>query len=182
MMMPAVRWFPFLGSTVNFGNSDRATFMRKVALSHFQPFIRAAIGYQMIEQQLGIDPGYNDCRIPSFAIGNHACGPARVDDDFFNRSIKQNVDARFTAGPRHRLGNRAHSPNCVAPGSGHSRCLSEKVVKEHVSCTWRLRRGEITNDAVEAEQCLGKVALEMPLENLRCASNGKIVNDPRFSE
>jgi len=30
MMMPAVMWSPASGATVNFGSSDRATFIRKV--------------------------------------------------------------------------------------------------------------------------------------------------------
>ena len=71
MMMPAVRWLPRFGSTVNFGSSSSATFIRKVALSHFQPMharstsaIDRARGDQPVEQQLGIDPG-DDASAPA---------------------------------------------------------------------------------------------------------------------
>ena len=74
---------PFFGSTVNLGSSDSATFIRKVALSHFQPCIRAgdvgidrAARHQAVEQQLRIDPGDDDFRPPRLAARDHARGAA----------------------------------------------------------------------------------------------------------
>ena len=105
MMMPAVRWLPFLGSTVNFGSSDSATFIRNVALSHFQACIRArrvrahrALGYQSVEQEPRVDAG-DDRPCPRHALpaGDHARGSAAVDDHLFRRRVEEDVDASFAA-------------------------------------------------------------------------------------
>ena len=175
---------PFFGSTVNLGSSDRATFIRKVALSHFQPCIRAgdvgidrAVRDQPVEQQLRIDAGDDALRAPRFAARDHARRAAVGDDHFLDRRVEHDVDARLAAGARHRLGDRAHAADRMAPGAGHARRFAEQMVEQDVGGARRLRRREIADHAVEPEQRLGQIALEMAVEDLGCAAHREIVDD-----
>src|SRR5260221_3757312 len=55
--------------------------------------IDRASRYQSIEQQLGIYPADNVCRLPSFATCYRPGRAALGDDDFLDRMTKQNIDA-----------------------------------------------------------------------------------------
>ena len=65
---------------------------------------------------------------------------------------------------------------------GHARRLAEQMVEQDVGGARRLRRGEIADHAVEAEQRLGQVALEMAVEDVGRAAHREIVDDPRFGQ
>ena len=157
---------------MNVGSSDRATFIRKVALSHFQPCIRAATsastapcGTRRSNSSSRVDAGDNSFRAISFAAGNHARRPPIRYDQLLDRRVEKDIDPGFAAGPRHRLSDRAHSADGMAPGARNARRLAEQMVKQNIGGPGRLRRSKIADDSIEAEQRLGKIALEMAIED-----------------
>ena len=123
-----------LGQHRELGSSDRATFIRKVALSHFQACIRLHdVGVTAPAGPAGRTAASDlrrrrPLRAPSFAACDNANRAAAIDDDFLDRGAEEDVDARFAAGAGHRLGDRAHAADRMAPGARNSGRLAEQMV------------------------------------------------------
>src|SRR4029077_10718369 len=84
--------------------------------------------------------------------------------------------------PRHRLGDRTHAADRVAPGARYARRFAEQMVQQDVGRSRRLRRGEIAYYAVKSEQRLGELAFKMAVEDVGRATNREIVDDPSLGE
>ena len=139
--------------------------------------VHRASRHQPVEQELRIYAGYNVCCPPSFATCYDSGRATAGDDDLLDRMAKQDVDPRLTASPRHCLGNGAHTADRMTPGAGHAGGFTEQMVEKDIGGPGRLRRGEIADHAVETEQRLGQLTLEMPVEDVRCAANREIVDN-----
>ena len=74
----------------------------------------------------------------------------------------------------------AHAADGMAPGAGHARRLAEQMVEQDVGGARRVGRGEIADDAVEREQRLGQIALEIAVEDVARALGGEFVDDADF--
>ena len=66
----------------------------------------------------------------------------------------------------HRLGDRAHAADGVAPDALLAVHLAEGVVQHHVGRARRVGAGVVADDGVEAEQRLDQIALEPLVEHL----------------
>ena len=172
-MMPAVRWSPGSGSAVKRGSSDKATFIRKVADSLAQWAMRRAgvLGDRAFGEQLGEQPfrvHARDHRLgpPGLAAGDDAHRLAALDDDLVDRRIEDDLDARFARRLGHRLGDRAHAADGVAPGALDAGRLAEDVMEQDIGRARRIRAGIMADDGVEAEQGLDQLVAEIALEDV----------------
>ena len=98
-----------------------------------------AFRHEPIEQQLGIDAGDDGLGAPRLAAGNDAGRPALVDDDLLDRRAEQDVDALLSCGAGHRLRDRAHAADGVAPGARDASRFAEQMVQQHVGTAGRVR-------------------------------------------
>ena len=117
-------------------HAERRAFAFPAAHPAFDVGIDRAARDQPVEQQFRIDAGDNICRAPSFAARDNAgrAGALAValDDHLLDRGIQEDVDPGLAARPRHRLGDRAHAADRMAPGSGHARRFAEQMVEQDV--------------------------------------------------
>ena len=174
MMMPAVRWSPGSGSAVKRGSSDKATFIRKVADSLAQCAIRRAgsastapSGSSSREQQLGMDARDHRLGAIRLAAGDGARRPAAFDDDLVDRRVEDDLDARLARRLGHRLGDRAHAADRMAPGALDPRRLAEDVVEQDIGGARRIGAGIMADDRVEAEQRLDQIVAEIAARGCR---------------
>ena len=70
------------------------------------------------------------------------------------------------AGARHRLGDRAHAADRVAPDALPAVGLAEAMVQQHVGGARRVGAGVGSDDAVEAEDRLDRIAFEPLVEKI----------------
>ena len=73
---------------------------------------------------------------------------------------------RGGARARHRLGDRPHASARVAPNALLAVGFAEAVMKQHIGCACRIGAGVGSDDAVEAEERLDRLALEPLLEKI----------------
>ena len=173
MMIPAVRWSPGSGKAVKRGSSDKATFIRKVADSLAQCAIRRAgsavdraFGQQPGEQQLGMDAGDHRLGAIRLAAGDGAGRLAALDDHLVDRRVEDDLDARLARRLGHRLGDRAHAADRMAPGALDPGRLAEDVVEQDIGRARRIGAGIMADDRVEAEQGLDEIVAEIALEDV----------------
>ena len=69
-------------------------------------------------------------------------------------------------GARHRLGDRAHAADGMAPDALLAVHLAERMMQHHIGGARRIRARIIADDGVEAEQRLHQVALENLVQHL----------------
>src|SRR5881275_512896 len=128
-MMPAVRWSPAPGNAVKEGNALSATFIRKVPEARRQ---RARRNEPRI-QQFRIDAGDDIFRANGLAIvEDDARGAPALDDHFAHARFSFDfgtVPARRT---RHRLRDRAHAADRMAPYALLAVHLAERMVQPHI--------------------------------------------------
>ncbi len=122
---------------------------------------------QVLVQQLGVDVGNDAPRVQALAVlGDHADRAPVLDQDLAHAGVGADLRACGERGLGHRLGDRPHAAERMAPGALDPVALAEHVVQQHVGRTWRVRAGVVADDAVEAEQGLDRVALEPTLQVL----------------
>ena len=63
---------------------------------------------------------------------------------------------------RHRLGDRAHAADGVAPDALLAVHLAEGMVQHHIGGAGGVGTGVVADDGVEAEQRLDQIAFEPP--------------------
>ena len=174
-MMPAVRWSPAPGSAVKEGRAISATFIRKVpeplrqlvdALEECRR--QRAGGQQPRIEQFRIDAGGDVFRADGLAVVEDRRPTARSRSTITSRtpasvSISAPCAARRA---RHRLRDRAHAADGVAPHALLAVHLAERVVQHHIGRAGGVGAGVIADDGVEAEQRLDQIAFEPLVEHL----------------
>ncbi len=120
---------------------------------------------QVLVQELWIHVRDDAARANSLAVlGDHADRAAGLDDHFAHGTGNANLDAALGRGPGHRLRDRAHAADRVAPRSLLAVDLAEHVVQQHVGGARRVRTRVVAHDAVEAVRRLDRSALEPRVE------------------
>ncbi len=97
-------------------------------------------------------------------LGDHAHRAAALHQHFPHRTRDANFHTAFGGGLGHRLGDRAHSADCVSPGALLAIDLAEHVVQQHVSGTRRVRTRIVADHAVKSVGRLDRRALEPGIE------------------
>ena len=173
-MIPAVRWSPGSGRLVKRGSSERATFIRKVA-RFGRPAGHAAARFRgrrrrrgagLPNRKRGLTLAATALRPVRLAARDGAGGSAALDDDLVDRRVEDDLDALLARRLGHRLGDRAHAADRMAPGAGHARRLAEQMVEEDVGRARIVGAGIIADDGVEAEQGLDDVGVEIAVEDV----------------
>jgi hypothetical protein len=91
-----------------------------------------ALGQQCAEEMQRVHVGRNRPGPVGAAAGDGAGGAAALDDDLLDRRIEDDLDALRPRRPGHRLRDRAHPADRVAPGARHPRRLAEEMMEEDV--------------------------------------------------
>ena len=178
MMMPAVRWSPGLGSTVKLGSSDKRdvhpegrAFARPVgACGARRSASTAPLGTSRSNSSLGLTPATTPCARHALPPATTPAARPLLDDHLLDRRVEH--DSTPASRPLgHRLGDRAHAADRMAPGARDPGRLAEHMVEQDVGGARRVGASKIADDAVEAEQGLGEIALEIAVEDVgrRCA-------------
>ena len=118
-------------------------------------------------EQLWIDVGRDIFRADGRAVVQHYADRAvALDDDLAHTRIRVDRDAAALRGARHRLRDRAHAADGVAPDALLAVHLAEGVVQHHIGRARRVRTGIIADDGIEAEQRLDQIVLEALVQHL----------------
>ena len=121
----------------------------------------ASRGTQRLQELLRIDIGNDRAGADRRAILEHDAGrAAALDDDLAHRRADVDADAVLLGRARHRLGDRAHAADSVAPHAGLAVHLAEHVMQQYVAAARRVGAGKISHDRVEAEQSLDRIGVE----------------------
>ena len=89
-----------------------------------------------------------------------------LDDHLAHAGIGFDLGAVRARGARHRLRDRAHAADGVAPDALLAVHLAEGVVQHHIGRARGVGAGIIADDGVEAEQRLDQIALEALVQHL----------------
>ncbi len=120
---------------------------------------------QALVEQLRIDIGGDRARAQRLALlGNHADGLAALDDHLAHADARADVRTGRRRRLGHRLRDRTHAADGMAPGALDAVHFAEHVMQQHVGAAGRVRAGVIADDAVEAEHGLDRLALEETVE------------------
>ena len=82
----------------------------------------------------------------------------------FTRACGANFDTSRACGFRHRLRDRAHAADGVAPVALHAVHLAEAMMQQHIGGARRVGARIIADDGIEAESRLDRRALEPMIE------------------
>ena len=95
-----------------------------------------------------------------------AGGAAILDQDLADRGGGADFDPASGAGARHRLGDRAHAADRMTPRAPPAVHLAPAMMHEHVAGSRRIGAGIGSDDPVEAEDRLDRIALEPLVEDI----------------
>ena len=98
------------------------------------------------------------------AFGCDADGAALLDDDFLHRRIGFDRDAESPAGLRHRLRDRAHAADGMAPCALLAVHFAKDMMQQHIGGAGRVGARVIADDAVETIRRLDRRTLEPAVE------------------
>ena len=175
MMMPLWWCSPGSGRQVKRGSSESATFMRKVPDPTLKPLTRrrnsgarsaGSISWSYSRRGPTLETTASADHLRA-ALQPHADRAAAVDQHARDRRLGDDLDARLLAGLAHRLRDRAHAADGVAPRALLAVHLAEDVVEQHIGRARRVGAGEIADHRVEAERGLDRLALEPAVEEGR---------------
>ena len=125
---------------------------------------RRAVDQRAVEQ-LRIEIGDDRARADRLALLRHdADRAALLDDDLAHGRIDANLHAVRGRGLRHRLRDRAHAADGVAPHALLAVHLAEAMMQQHVGRARRVGARVVADDAVEAIDGLDRIALEPAVE------------------
>ena len=99
-------------------------------------------------------------------VEHHADRAVALDDHLAHAGIGVDLDAGAARGARHRLRDRAHAADGVAPDALLAVHLAEGVVQHHIGRAGGVGAGIIADDGVEAEQRLDQIVLEALVQHL----------------
>jgi len=103
-----------------------------------------------------------------------ADGAAFLDQDLVHGAIRANVDVAHDAGAPDRLRNRAHAANRMAPDASSAVHLAPAMMQQHVTRAHRIGAVISSNDPVEAEDRLDRIALECLVEHVAGRAREKL--------
>ena len=105
-------------------------------------------------------------RIAVPSVQHDAGGAIALNDDFAHRRAHVDAHAVGAGGARHRLRDRAHAADGVAPGALLAVHLAEHVMQQHIGGARRVRARQIADHRIEAEHGLDRIGLEPAVEHL----------------
>ena len=118
-------------------------------------------------QQFRIDAGGDIFGADGLAIvEDDADGAVALDDHLAHAGIGFDLDAMPARGARHRLRDRAHAADGVAPDALLAVHLAEGMVQHHIGRARGVGAGVIADDGVEPVQRLDQIALEPVVQHL----------------
>ena len=103
-------------------------------------------------------------------------------DDAFDRCAALDVDAEPARFGGHRLRDRAHAADGVAPDAALAVDLAEGVVQQHIGAARRVGTRVVADDGIEAVERLERIALEPVIEDLARAAREQLVQFALRSE
>ena len=127
----------------------------------------APCGSSRVNSSLGLTPADHRLGAIGLAAGDRAGRPAPFDNDLVDRRVEHDLDALPRAPPCHRLGDRAHAADRMAPGAGDARRLAEHMVEQHIGRARRIGAGIVADHRVEAEQRLDQIVAEIAVRGCR---------------
>ena len=114
-----------------------------------------------------MEVGDDGARRDFFAPRRDDAGCATLDhQDFADRALRADLDAARRAGARHRLGDRAHAADRVAPDALLAAGLAETVVQQDIGGSGGIGTGVGPDNAVEAEDRLERLGFEPCIEQV----------------
>ena len=132
-------------------------------------------------EELGIDIGGHRGGADAPAVlERHAASPALLDQNLAHRHVGLDLHAVRRGGARHRLRDRAHAADRMAPDPFLPVHLAEGVVQQHVGGARRIRAGIVPDDGVEAEQRLHQLAFEPAVEIVAGRLGEEVVERPQI--
>ncbi len=100
------------------------------------------------------------------AVGEHDAGSAvALDDDLAHRRIHVDPDAMRAGGLGHRLRDRTHAAEGMAPRALPAVHLTEYVVQQHIGGAGRVGAGQIPDHRIEPEHGLDGIGFEPVVED-----------------
>ncbi len=130
-------------------------------------------------KQLRIDAGGDIGRTDRFAVvEDDAHGAIALHDHFAHPRVGLDLRAMGAGGRRHRLRDRAHAADGVAPQALPAVHLSEGVMQHHIGRTRRVGARIVADDGVEAEQRLDQIALEAIVEHVAGRAREQVEQRP----
>ena len=130
---------------------------------------------EALEQELRIDVGDDAPRLDHVAgLELDARRAPGLHEHARDRRTRAQLDAARRALRGHRLRDRAHAADRVAPLAALAVDLAEHVMQQHVGGARRVRAREIADDRVEAERRLDRRALEPAVEQVAGALGEEI--------
>ena len=147
--------------------------MRNVPEPAFQFFMRfatgagtASRGTSVLKELLRIDVGDDGAGAQRRAVVQHdAGGAAALDDDLAHRGAHIDADAMLAGGARHRLGDRAHAADGMAPRALPAVHLAEHVMQQHIGGAGRVGAREVPHHRIEPEHGLDGIGFEPAVED-----------------
>ena len=136
------------------------------------PCARADLGGdRAFGQQVGRTAAWVDARghrlgAVGLAAGDGAGRAALLDDHLLDRRVEDDLDALLARRLGHRLGDRAHAADRMAPGARDARRLAEDMVEQDIGRARRIGAGIMADDGVEAEQGLDEIVAEIAVEDV----------------
>ena len=113
-------------------------------------------------------------RDPLALVRDDAGGAALLDQDLVHGAVRANLDATLGAGARDRLRDRAHAADRMAPDALFAVHLAPAMMQQHVARAGRIGAVVGSNDSVEAEDRLDRIALEPLVENVAGRAGEKL--------
>ena len=159
---------------MNEGRALSATFIRKVPEPLRQCVMRSrnsaaqrAGRHQPRVQQFRIDAGGDVFGADGLAVvEDDADRAVAFDDHLAHAGIEFDLGAMAARRARHRLRDRAHAADGVAPDALLAVHLAERMMQHHIGRACGIGAGVIADDGVEAEQRLDQIALETLVQHL----------------
>ncbi len=143
--------------------------------------IERAVRHHRRVEELGIDVGGHrggrGCCVRPRAPRRSA---ALLDQDLAHRHVGLDLDAVRRGGARHRLRDRAHAADRMAPDPFLAVHLAEGVVQQHVGGAGRIGAGIVADDGVEAVQRLDQLAFEPAVEIVGGRLGEQVVERPQI--
>ena len=122
---------------------------------------------KLLEGELRVQVGDDRARRDLLAlVRDDADGAALLDQDLVHGAVRANLDATLGAGARDRLRDRAHAADRMAPDALFAVHLAPAMMQQHVACAGRIGAVIGSNNSVEAEDRLDRIALEPLVEHV----------------
>ncbi|MNV30880.1 hypothetical protein D3C71_1221670 [compost metagenome] len=122
---------------------------------------------QVFVEQFRIEVGDHRTRGDALALqGFHAHRAAALDQHPAHAGLGADPGTGGDRRTRHRLGDRAHATDRMAPGPLDPVALAKRMVQQHIGRARGIRTGVVAHHPVEAEQGLDRLALEPAVQVL----------------